>query len=290
MGVVKPLFNRRGLSIIEVLIAAGLMVVVLSATSTMMLNQYRETMSLSQRLAILDLEKFLILNSASGDICSRFATANPSLFTFPTGSFPPASPVNVDRLYLSSTSTQELARVGQPLAGPGSFVIGGIKLENFAGSSGNYIATLSVGFDGSVRPMKDIGISLKVATVISGANTVIIGCPGLSTGGTVPFANFVPFTNTMTPATFVVPPGVSALLVEAWGGGGGGGGSGFTIIPPTVNVGVACGGGGGGGGGYGKTVIPVAPGQTFTVVVGNGGFGGAGTGTASGIDALYRFA
>ena len=54
--------------------------------------------------------------------------------------------------------------------------------------------------------------------------------------------------------SFVVPSGVSKVMVEAWGGGGGG------------NV-----YGGGGGGGFVKAIFTVTAGNTITITVGTGG-------------------
>jgi hypothetical protein len=69
-----------------------------------------------------------------------------------------------------------------------------------------------------------------------------------------------------TPGTYTwtVPPGVTSICIEAWGGGGRGG-SGFAI-------GSSFGyGGGGGGGAYGYQCFTVIPGTSYTVVVGRGG-------------------
>jgi uncharacterized repeat protein (TIGR01451 family) len=69
-----------------------------------------------------------------------------------------------------------------------------------------------------------------------------------------------------TTTTFVVPAGVTGLVVEAWGAGGGGG----KATTDNNNS-----GGGGGGGGYGRSVISVTPGTTQTVTVGTGGIAGS---------------
>ncbi|MCM2279547.1 MAG: hypothetical protein NDJ89_15835 [Oligoflexia bacterium] len=58
--------------------------------------------------------------------------------------------------------------------------------------------------------------------------------------------------------SYKVPPGVSSIQVEAWGGGGGGG-----TQSAQAN--------GGGGGGYSKKLLSVTPGETLTLVVGAGG-------------------
>ena len=73
--------------------------------------------------------------------------------------------------------------------------------------------------------------------------------------------------------TFSVPPGVTIVTVECWGGGGAGGG----------NTTDRDGGGGGGGGGYSKsTFTGLTPGATYTVNVGAGGNGGTGNGADGG--------
>ncbi|NLU40271.1 MAG: hypothetical protein GXX78_15440, partial [Bacteroidales bacterium] len=60
----------------------------------------------------------------------------------------------------------------------------------------------------------------------------------------------------ITSGTFVVPPGVTQITVQAWGGGGRGG---------TGN-----GAGGGGGGAYSSSLLNVTPGTNYTVTVGAG--------------------
>jgi hypothetical protein len=59
--------------------------------------------------------------------------------------------------------------------------------------------------------------------------------------------------------TFVVPTGVTAVLIEAWGAGGGGGDGGD------------CAGGGGGGGAYVRTIVQVTAGTVYSVAIGIGG-------------------
>lgn len=64
--------------------------------------------------------------------------------------------------------------------------------------------------------------------------------------------------------SFTVPPGVTQITVEVWGGGGGGGTS-------WVNKYSA---GGGGGGAHTIAVVGVTPGQLINYIVGSGGPGG----------------
>ncbi|MBI4811995.1 hypothetical protein HY798_00885 [Candidatus Falkowbacteria bacterium] len=80
---------------------------------------------------------------------------------------------------------------------------------------------------------------------------------------------------------FIVPAGVTAVTIQAWGGGGGGGGGGGAVsdlAQQSVFVGPNIGGGGGGGGsgGYKKATVSVTSGDSYTVTIGAGGNGGGG--------------
>jgi len=86
--------------------------------------------------------------------------------------------------------------------------------------------------------------------------------------------------------TWTVPPNVTSICAEVWGGGGNGG-MGFSYYG---NFGT---GGGGGGGGYGYQCFAVVPGTIYTVTVGGAsGTSSLGslisaTGGAAGIDGTY---
>lgn len=91
----------------------------------------------------------------------------------------------------------------------------------------------------------------------------------------------VSFT-TLGSSTFTVPPCVTQITVQVWGGGGGGGGA-WSKKNNSGDAGEACGaGGGGGGGGFTTKTFTVIPGETYSVTVGGGGTAGANTPTAGG--------
>lgn len=73
--------------------------------------------------------------------------------------------------------------------------------------------------------------------------------------------------------TFVVPYGVTSLIVECYGAGGGGGGD-------AVND--ALGSSGGGGGAYAKSTIAVTAGASYSYSIGTAGTAGTGAGGAGG--------
>ena len=68
------------------------------------------------------------------------------------------------------------------------------------------------------------------------------------------------FQSTGKDQEFTVPPGVTRILVKAWGAGGAGGTKG------SWNYGSY-----GGGGGFSRSVLSVSPGEILTVIVGQGG-------------------
>lgn len=71
--------------------------------------------------------------------------------------------------------------------------------------------------------------------------------------------------------TFIVPDGVTTIMVEVWGGGGRG-------STRTSNGA----GAGGGGGAYSRSILSVVPGQSYTVTVGTGS-----TSVAAGRDSWF---
>ncbi len=115
-------------------------------------------------------------------------------------------------------------------------------------------------------------------TPVYSAGTVIFRIYGFSSGSTgagdlnirnlVVSGAVVVNGNSVTlsmSSIFVVPPGVTNLKVELWGGGGGAGsgnsGSGARS--------------GGGGGAYAKSILTVVPGATYSVIIGTGGVQGS---------------
>jgi hypothetical protein len=84
-----------------------------------------------------------------------------------------------------------------------------------------------------------------------------------STGNNM-FSGFQVFTAS---GTFIIPTGVSRVMIEMWGGGGGGGAS---------SGGANYAGDGGGGGAYAKSLFNVT--ANITVTIGTGGAGGTSPG------------
>ena len=107
------------------------------------------------------------------------------------------------------------------------------------------------------------GKAWKIEAIGLGPNSSAIPTSGFSTTATPEiFTSPVTFS---TPGTYswIVPPGVTNICVEAWGGGGDGGNGVFSTFSNS--------GGGGGGGGYGYDCFTVVPGASYSLTVGGSG-------------------
>jgi len=107
------------------------------------------------------------------------------------------------------------------------------------------------------------GKAWKIEAIGLGPNSSAIPTSGFSTTATPEiFTSPVTFS---TPGTYswIVPPGITNVCVEAWGGGGDGGNGVFSTFSNS--------GGGGGGGGYGYDCFTVVPGASYSLTVGGSG-------------------
>jgi hypothetical protein len=139
-----------------------------------------------------------------------------------------------------------------------------------------------------LTPATDVGwIGLYVITTVYGQTSIT--AQNISVVPTAPFLVWkLPslrpgfgsgVQSFLTNGTFVVPPGVSQVEVEAWGGGSGS----FASVPNSPS-------GGGSGGGYArKRIVGVVPGQSVAVTVGSGGTAGSVSGTAAGSGGTSSF-
>ncbi len=156
---------------------------------------------------------------------------------------------------------------------------------------GNPISGVSVSFavtlgGGSIEPTTTVptnadGVASLTSWILgttAGQNTLTASTTGFSilTFNALGSQDLIQTFDSST--TWTVPPGVTSIIVEGWGGGGAGGGS--TNAPS----GQGRGGGGGGGGAYAKKTLTVTPGQVLDLRVGTGGIGAAGGNGGNGND------
>ncbi len=185
----KPL-NQKGISIIEVLIATGIMAIVMAGFSSMLLNQNKETKSVSEVLAGLDLQKNLIIVLAEGSVCNHILN-NPAQLTFNSSALPqtiiPTLPIYASMV--SGTPGVVVAQIGQQASVYSTtMIIKSIRLNIISGSGTTYTGNWVIDFDEtkSVRPHKPIAIGavLNVDNTVPAA-TKITGCMGKSGPGPV---------------------------------------------------------------------------------------------------------
>jgi hypothetical protein len=107
------------------------------------------------------------------------------------------------------------------------------------------------------------GKAWKIEAIGLGLNSADIPTSGFSTAAYPEiFTSPVTFSNPGT-YSWIVPPGITNVCVEAWGGGGDGGNGVFSTFSNS--------GGGGGGGGYGYDCFTVVPGASYSLTVGGSG-------------------
>jgi hypothetical protein len=215
--------------------------------------------------------------STIGGIGGDYATSSASLFY-----------TSVDTTYVFDQSTNRRGNIDAgdvTLRDPAAISPNGVTIESPTALGSDYTITLPTG-----TPLSLLPILMDTSGALS---TAQIDTPQIADGAvtdskisTFDLDSRV-FKDTLTGSgTYVVPSGVTKIIVyvQAAGGGGGSGATGLDSIGPIV----AGGGGGGGSAGQWKTaVIEVTPGQNINYSVGSGGVGGTGrtapnTGGASG--------
>ena len=137
------------------------------------------------------------------------------------------------------------------------------------GTSG--VTNLTVGSDGQI---------------LSADSAEISGVKWINnSGGSSGLSNILLYT---VSNAFVVPTGITHILMCVQGGGGGGGAAGATTSDGAFTARGGS-GGGGGSGEYLEHVVTVSPGETLTITVGNGGVGStsnAGNGANGGLSSV----
>ena len=113
-------------------------------------------------------------------------------------------------------------------------------------------------------------------------DTIYIFHPNIQTQKLVDTTEGLNSTEFLADGNFVVPAGITAVLMCICGGGGGGGGG--------SNIGGKWGGGGGGGAGTDKSFVTVVPAESITITIGDGGSAGGTNGNGgNGQDSVLNY-
>lgn len=289
--------GQSGQMMIQALISIGILAIVTMAFLTLISSQTKETRAISEKLALLDLERLLISSLADGSVCV-YVLNNPTVQTFNSlGPFPQTITLRNPTPTTAALYTTILSNPAPPpnwLPGPvavqvnqansafaPSLVTTSIQLQIDGGAAGNYSGKWLVSFDSSktVRPIKGLSISTTLtADISSPAAAKITGCQsGGSGSGSTPgvFQRVFTTSGTYTPCNRLIQAQVEVV------GAGGGGGSGSSVL----------GSGGGGSGAYARAIFTGAQiGASQAITVGSPGLGAAsGSGADGGVGGASSF-
>ena len=181
----RRLVHQHGFTLVEILVAFGIMAIIFAATLAMFSSQQRETKALSEKLAVLDLEKILIAALADGTSC-QYILNNPTPLPFNSNAVSSGTPGTIIPtlpIYYGVSSGVPgpvVAQVGMKASpASNSVFISNIKLNITSGSGNSYLGNWEIDFDGSktVRQLKPIRISTTLAADITvPAAAVVKGC------------------------------------------------------------------------------------------------------------------
>lgn len=165
--------NQAGVSIIEVLVAGGIMAIIFAATASLIASQQKEGRALAEKMASLDLERLLINSLSNGTICSAELASNVFNSTGPykiDTSNLATQVINLSSLHASKlASAPTLISVGQTASSLSySLKIDTIRFQNFvsAGLPDLYLTDLEVSLKGGVRSFKPAPMQLPVGLVL----------------------------------------------------------------------------------------------------------------------------
>lgn len=190
--------NHSGFTLIEALMALGLLGIVLAGFTAMFSLMNNQTRSLSEKLALADAKNHLISLLSDGRICDFLVKNN--------GPWTSLFPMTFDSSHIGSSSPPSIA-LNQILGGPSTtspvifevqksinpqfpwIVVQGIALTGILGSPSDneFPATVTIRFDASKMQGSQKPIETHVILRTSGAGNIktITGCTRVSIGKSI---------------------------------------------------------------------------------------------------------
>lgn len=290
-----PRLNQSGLSIVQVIVAAGIGFVILSSIIGAQVNSARENRALAEKLSALELQRQITAALSSPASCSLLFTKPGNVISGQaefetTGPFPHTILLRAIPISLA----EDVVSLDSPFAALSNSLrvraADGIRLVI---ANATETPTLEIFFDSSslIRSIRHLSFPVRVTTAVAGTTHTITGCDGAGAAGGPGGARGLRVFNYS--GTWTVPANVTSIMISAVGGGGGGalqrsvlftpsqataGGDSFVQGCPVV------------GGGGGAALNPSPPGLPFGIA-GAGGIGSGGTtnwsggvGTAAGVN------
>jgi type II secretory pathway pseudopilin PulG len=217
--------GEAGFSIIEIMVAAGLISVIALGVASMMVSFQKENRALSEKLESIELEQGLSRILADSATCGCLFDS--PAWTTGTGEVP------LTHLKQGCT-TKNFLTVGAPLTSQSRLTVNSIKIKNISPlGTGNIIGDLEISLSGSAAPIKPITILGQSFVPDSTANpTKIAGCLGVAGASQICSS----LGGTWTSSTCVMnrppPPMTTADCVASYGSGWTFNGS--ACVPPST--------------------------------------------------------
>jgi hypothetical protein len=177
--------NSRGFSLIQVVVATGILGILAVMMTSLFTQQQREMTAVSEKLTTLDLKRELMSTLSTSALCTYQLTTPPLTF---------------DSTALSSTSLDLSEILSRPIAGApfvvkvgqrvspnvSSVVVTAIRVQNFVAiSADDYVAEIAVEFDTPklIRPLKPITSRISLTTSGPPNAKQITSCSGIGGSG-----------------------------------------------------------------------------------------------------------
>lgn len=222
--------NQRGMSLVEVMVAIGIMGIVMAGMATMQINQMRETRAVGEKLASLELQRTLTQVMSSGAVCNFIfntdttnrsglnKTPPNSTFTVPmSGAYPLKNAFTMNNIPMTDSTASTLAAAVNSAASSysNSLKVSSISLDiTGSGTGGQFSADLNVTFnspggpDTPVRQIKMLSMPLVLQTTIAGPTATVTGCTAnvLASAGSCPAGQFLSGFNSAGSKVCQAPP------------------------------------------------------------------------------------
>lgn len=187
---------RAGFGLIEALVGVSVAIISMYGIISLLQVQSRETRSLEERLAALDLEKSIISSLTNFSVCS-FMINHGGGHTLTVANIGTATPpvLTISKVFAGSTpASLVLAETGQPVSPyVRSLIPLSIKIENIlrTGLADTYSGDLMIQYDNArlVRPLKPTRVRVSLRTTGAVDPHPVNGCTGGATMSTGLFCN-----------------------------------------------------------------------------------------------------
>lgn len=180
--------DSRGMSLVETLVAIGIMAVFMSVFAQSQANQSKQTKILSEKLAMLDLEKLLIGSFSSGATCT-YTLSQPTPIAIDLSGLGPTTPIRVpvnrsipSSILPSGLPGPNVAVIGERISpDPTSPILENIDLVITEGTAGSYRGFWEFRMDedvmtGRFKPVR-VSTTLNLDITVPTAATVL-SCMG----------------------------------------------------------------------------------------------------------------